>query len=414
MGKIEKAKYGPDAYINLKGKLPLPFPRIMGQNCMKYLKEVVDKGLMSDMVKKFENTFAEVYGVKHCIATPGCTPALAVLASSFEFQPGDEIIVSSITDYGSVMGIIVQGYIPVFADVEPGKINISAETIEKCITERTKAILVVHKTGIICDMDPINELAKKYNLIVYEDVCQAIFGEYKGRLAGTLSKAGAFSFDPEKTMGSDTGGCIITNDDELAERCRLIGQSRGAIQIPGFGRIHKYLGYAYRMSQSTAAISLAQLEIIKEQVLQRDKIARLLTKMISEIPGIKPLEIPDYVNIYSCWMFGFNLEEGFFKCSTEEFAKQLEEEGIPGAGMCKYYLMPESLLFLKEMAEKKIYPFSKPPASYDYHYGPETCPNAYKFLQSFIRWTTFCEKYTETHCEIAFNIIKKVAERNRK
>jgi len=271
----------------------------------------------------------------------------------------------------------------------------------------------VHKTGIICDMDEINKLAEKYNLIVYEDVCQAIFGEYKGRLAGTLSKAGAFSFDPEKTMGSDTGGCIITNDDELAEKCRLIGQSRGAVNISGFGRVHKYRGYAYRMSQCTAAISLAQLEIIRNQVYSRDRIARLLTEMIRNIPGIKPLQIPDYVNVYSCWMFGFSIEQDFFKCSPEEFAKQLEEEGIPGAGLGKYYLMPEALLFLQEMAEKKIYPFSKPPASYDYKYNAETCPNAHKFLKNFIRWM-ISEKYTENDCETAYKIIKKVAEKNRK
>lgn len=414
MSKYERAKYGAQAYTNLKGKLPNLFPRTMGKNCMKYLKEVVDSGLTSDMVQRFEKRFAEMYGVKHCIATPGCTPALAVLASAFGFNPGDEIIVSSITDYGTLMGLIVQGYIPVFADTEPGTINISAKTIEKCITDRTKAILVVHKTGLICDMDPINKLAKRYGLIVYEDVCQAIFGEYKGKLAGTLSKAAAFSFDPEKTMGSDTGGCIITDDDQLAEKCRLIGQSRGAVEVPGFGRVHKYLGYAYRMSQCTAAISLAQLEIVQEQVGKRDKMARLLTEMISTIPGIKPLQIPDYVTVYSCWMFGFCLEDGFFSCSPEEFAKQLAEEGIPGAGMGKYYLMPEALVFLQEMAEKKLYPFSQPPASRSYRYDADSCPNAHKFLQSFIRWITFCEKYTEKHCEIAYKIVKKVAERNRK
>src|SRR6185437_15341542 len=165
----------------------------------------VDSGLVAtaEMMTRFENAFAKAVGVKHCIATPGCTPALAALASAFPFASGDEIIVSPISDYGTVQGLIRENYIPVFADAAPGSVNLSAETIEPCITDRTRAILCVHKTGLICDMDSINQLAKKHNLIVYEDACQAVFGKYKGRTVGTLADAAAFSFDAEKTMGSD-------------------------------------------------------------------------------------------------------------------------------------------------------------------------------------------------------------------
>src|SRR5690606_2418218 len=137
-------------------------------------------------------------------------------------------------------------------------------------------------TGIICDMDAINALGDKYGLFVYEDVCQAVFGRYKGRLAGTLAQAAGFSFDPEKTMGSDTGGCVITDDDTLAERLRFIGHSRGAQMLPNFGRIHSELGYAYRMSQCTAAICLGQLEIIQEHVAHRDRMVRLLFQLLEE------------------------------------------------------------------------------------------------------------------------------------
>ena len=431
----ERAKYGAEAFAGLTGKLPNPFPRIMGPNCAKYLQEVVESGLTSNMVERFEQAFAKEMGVRHCIATPGCTPALAVLVAAFNFEPGDEIIVSPITDFGTVQGLIRENYIPVFADAEPGTINLSAETIEPCITDRTRAILVVHKTGLICDMDPINGLAKKHGLIVYEDVCQAVFGEYKGRLAGTLSTAGAFSFDCEKTMGSDTGGCIVTNDDDLAERMRFVGQSRGSEMEPGFGRKHTVPGYAYRMTQGTAAICLGQLEIIREQVAHRDKMIRLLSRLVGEIPGITPLPIPDYVNVYSCWMFGLSIDSAAFaarasaagtsipdrryipdcrdKCDAEEFARQLCEAGIPGAGTGKYYLIPAALPFLDEWAREKRYPYSMPPASREYRYGAEACPNAWEFLQTFIRWSTFCEKYQPEHCELAAKIVRQVADRNR-
>ena len=416
MARLERAKYGPAAYEGVEGGLPGQYPRIIGPNAMKYLQEVVDDGLgrTGTMVDRFEQAFADEYGVKHCIATPGCTPALACLAAAFEFEPGDEIIVSPITDYGTILGVVKENYIPVFPDTEPATVNLSARTIEPCITDRTRAILVVHKTGIVCDMDPINELAGKHGLPVYEDACQAVFGEYKGRLAGTLSEAAGFSFDSEKTMGADVGGCLITNDDELADRCRFIGQSRGGVSEPGFGRKHVEAGYAYRMPHCTAAICLAQLEIIREQVAHRDRMIRLMSELIAEIPGITPLPIPDYVNVYSAWMFSMNINPAQFTCTADEFAKQLVAGGVPNSGTGRYYLMPVAATFLQQSAAGKVYPYSMPPASREYRYDTTTCPAAWQFLQTWIRWATFCEKYTLEHCELACRIVRTVADKNRK
>lgn len=411
--KRERAKYGAAAHAGEVGALPTSFPRTMGPNAAKYVQEVIDSGLTCDMAGRFEQALAKELGVRHVIATPGCTPALATLAAAFAFEPGDEIIVSPVTDYGTLQGLVRENYIPVFADTAPGTINVSAETIAPCITDRTRAILVVHKTGLICDMDPINTLAERHGLIVYEDACQAVFGEYKGRLAGTLATAAGFSFDAEKTMGSDVGGAIATNDDDLAERIRFIGQSRGAAMEPHFGRLHVEPGYAYRMPSCTAAICLAQLEIIREQVAHRDRMARLLTEQIARIPGVTPLPIPDYVNVYSCWMFGLSIETAAFRCDAEAFAQQLAEAGIPGAGLGKYYLMPAACTFLDENARKKVYPYCTPPASRDYRYSAATCPAASAFLETFIRWSTFCEKYQPKDCARAAEIVRDVADRNR-
>jgi perosamine synthetase len=415
MSNLQRATYGPANFQKAAGGvLPTQFPRTIGPNAMKYLQEVVDSGLSSTaMLERFERAFAKEYGVRHFIATPGCTPALAGLAAGFGFEPGDEIIVSPITDYGTVQGIVRENLIPVFADTLPGTVNLDAETIEPCITDRTRAILVVHKTGTLCDMDPINALAQRHGLVVYEDVCQAVFGEYKGRLAGTLSRAGAFSFDSEKTMGSDLGGGIATNDDALAERLRFIGQSRGAVHAPGFGRQHSEPGYAHRMALCTAAISLAQLEIIREQVAHRDRMIRLLSQLVGEIPGISPLPIPAYMNVYSAWMFSLSIARQQFRCTADEFAAQLVQAGIPGAGTGRYYLMPMALTFLQRNAREGRYPYSRPPASREFSYDDRTCPTAWEFVQTWIRWATFCEKYTEEHCALAARIVGEVAERNR-
>ena len=410
---MQRARFGAQAYEGIGGKLPTAFPRSIGPNAVKYLKEVVESGLACDMMGRFERAFAEALGVKHCIATPGCTPALAVLAAAMRWAPGDEVIVSPVTDYGTVQGLIAENLIPVFPDTAPGTVNFSAETIAPCITDRTRAILVVHMTGIMNDMDAINALADKHGLFVYEDACQAVFGEYKGRLAGTLARAGAFSFDAEKTMGSDVGGCLVTNDDELAERARFVGQSRGGVMEPHFGRAHVVAGYAYRMPNCTAAICLAQLEVIREQVAHRDRMIRLLSEHLAAIPGVTPLPIPDYVTVYSCWMAGFSIDPGAFRCDAESFAAQCAEAGIPGAGLGEYYLMPAALTCLRDKAKAKTYPYSMPPASRAYVYEADNCPNARAFLKTFIRWSTFCEKYQPEHCARATEIVAAVAEKNR-
>jgi perosamine synthetase len=411
--KLERATYGAAAQPWPAGTLPTPFPRTIGPNALRYLTEVVESGLRVNMIGRFEQRFAEEMGVKHCIATPGCTPALHLLAMTLPFGPGDEVIVSPITDYGTVMGLIKQQYIPVFADTAPGTVNISAETIAPLITDRTRAILAVHKTGLICDMDPIVALARQHDLFVIEDVCQAVFGRYKGRLAGTLGDAAGFSFDAEKTLGSDTGGCLVTNDDAVAERARFLGQSRGGVMKPGFGRMHVAEGNALRMPECTAAITLAQLEIIHDQVAQRDRMVRLLTTALAGIPGVTPLPIPDYVDVYSPWMVGFSIDPAAFRCSADEFGQQCAEGGIPGASTCRYYLMPAALTFLPEKAAAHVYPYSKPPASRDYAYGGDACPTAQAFLETFIRWSSFCEKYQPEHCELAADIVRRVADANR-
>jgi len=411
--KPKRAQWGAQAHLGETGKLPVSFPRSLGPNAMKYLKEVVESGLTADMTSRFEQAFAKTLGVKHCIATPGCTPALHVLALACGWAPGDEIIISPVTDYGTIHGFVAQNIIPVFPDTAPGSINFSPETIEPCITARTRGILCVHMTGIINDMDGINALAARHGLMVIEDACQAVFGEYKGRIAGTLGHVAGFSFDAEKTMGSDIGGCMVTNDDALAEQARYMGQSRGAVMKPHYGRLHADAGYAYRMPHCTAAICMAQLEVIRDQVAQRDKMARLLYRLLSEIPGVTPLQIPDDNTVYSCWMAGFNIAPPAFSCNTEQFAAQLAEAGIPGAGMGRYYLMPEAVTYLKRNAAARTYPYSTPPASRTYSYDAANYPNATAFLDTFIRWSTFCEKYQPEHCELAATIVREVASRNR-
>lgn len=413
MSAINRAKYGAAAYADLKGHLPSPYPRPIGANAAAYLKEIVDSGLTIDMVGRFEAAFAARMGVKHCVSAPGCTNAIAVLAMASGFAPGDEIVVSPLADYGTVMGWTKAGIIPVFADTAPGSPNVDAKTLEACFSNRTRGILVVHKTGLPCDMDPIIALARRRGVLLFEDACQAALTRYKGRLAGTMGDAGMFSLDSEKTIGSDVGGALITNDDALAERARFMGQSRGGETRPGFGRIHSGHGLALRMPLCTAAISLAQIEAADEWVARRDRAARLICQGFATIPGIKPLVIPDYCTTYSCWMMGFQIDPQAFVCSADAFGEQCDKAGLSGASTARYYLMPDALTYLHDLSSQGKWPFSQPPASRAHRYSGDTTPNARTFMETFIRWTSFCEKYTDEHAAAAVEIVRRVAEQNR-
>src|SRR5205814_2806727 len=139
----------------------------------------------------------------------------------------------------------------------------------------------------------------------------------------------------------------------------------------------------------------------------RDRMARLLSRLIAGVPGVRPLPIPDYQDVYSCWMFGISIEPGAFRCSTEEFATQLAAEGITGAGMGEYYLIPAALPFLQENAERGVYPYSVPPASRRYRYDADSCPTARDFLKRFIRWSSFCDKYQEPDCQLDASTIRR-------
>ena len=409
--KLADAAYGA-AQIHQEGsELPAVFPRRMGPNTMKYLQEVVDSGLTSDMVARFEKTLAEAHGRKFCVASPGCTQSLFALFLGLDFEPGDEVIVSPIADYGDLCGLLFENLIPFFCDTEADTGLISARTIEPWITKRTRAILAVNFFGLPCDFDPIMALARKHDLIVIEDVCQSVLATYKGRLSGSLADVATFSFDSEKTCGADVGGALLTDDEELYNRIANRSLSRGAKQYPGFGRKHIYRGSALRMPQCTAATCLANWEILPAQVEHRVEMANLLDSMIEDIPGLGVYRVPED-RTHTYWMFGFSVDPSQFKVSPAELADQLKTSGIASCGLGRYYVLPMGVPFLESNVENAVFPFSLPPASQKVDYeASRICPHAVKFMSRFIRWF-WTEKYSPENIAHMAQIIRGVWAKN--
>lgn len=406
------AQFGATAQVASTKGLPGVFPREMGPNTMSYLQEVVDSGLSSDMISRAERELAVAHGRRHAILTPGCTNALFALFAGLDFEPGDEIIVSAITDYGDLCGLLFENYIPVFADSEPDTGLISARTVEACISDRTRAILAVNFFGLPCDYDPIVELARRKGLLVIEDVCQSILATYKGRRSGTLADVAVFSFDSEKTLGADMGGAVLLDDDELYDRIVNRVIARGAREYPGFGRKHTTRGLALRASQCTAATVLGNWEILPRQVAQRQQMATLLDERLAAIAGLLPYEVPpDRTHTY--WMYGFRVDADYFDCSVADLAADLNSAGL-ACGMGRYYVLPASVPFLAENVARGVYPFGCPPASRKIDYDPSrVAPESTRFMEQWIRWS-WTEKYTEADVDLMTAIITEACDRHRR
>lgn len=264
----------------------------IGEEEKRAVLEVLDSGIIAQgpRVKAFEEAFAAMCGVKHAVATTSGTTALHVALLATGIGPGDEVITSPFTFIASANSVLFTGGRPVFVDIDPATYNLNPALIEAAITERTKAILPVHLFGLSCDMDPIMDIAEKYGLVVIEDACQSHGALYKGKRVGSFG-AGAFSFYPTKNMTSAEGGMITTNDDDFAEKCRVIRQH-------GMRRryYHDELGFNFRMTDVHAAIGLEQLRKLEGNNAMRWANACFLSEHLRNV--ILPCEPEGYQHVY--------------------------------------------------------------------------------------------------------------------
>lgn len=243
-------------------------------------------------VRAFEEEWARFFHVKHAIAVNSATSALYCAVGVAGVGPGDEVIVSPYTMTASAVAPLIYNAIPVFADIEEDYFCLSPESVEERITDRTKAIIVVDIFGQPYDADKINAIAKKYNLLVIEDCAQAPGSTYQGRYAGTLGDIGIYSLNYHKHIHTGEGGFVVTNDDELAERVRLIrNHAEAVIGDKGYNTLVNMMGFNYRMTEIEASIGREQLKKLPGLLDARNKNVEYLAKCLTAIPCLEPAKV---------------------------------------------------------------------------------------------------------------------------
>ncbi len=255
---------------------------IIGKEEQDAILEVINSGqlVQGARVREFEARFAQLCGAEHAIATSSGTTALHIALLAHEIGVGDEVITSPFSFIASANCALYVGARPVFADIEPDYFTIDPARIEERITPRTKAILPVHLYGQACDMDPILEIARKHNLAIIEDACQAHGAMYKNRPVGSFGTA-CYSLYATKNITTIEGGMIVTNDTQVAERARLL-RNHGSPRTYE----HVILGYNMRTTDLAAAIGLVQLDKLKQWNDIRRENAAYLSANLGKLPGV--------------------------------------------------------------------------------------------------------------------------------
>ena len=327
-----------------------------------------------EKVQEFEKLWAKYFNIEDAIAVNSGTSALHTAIAAAGIGPGDEVIVSSYSFTASAASIVMNNAIPIFCDIDPITFNIDVSKIESLITERTKAIIPVHLFGQPAEMDSIMALSKNYNLIVIEDSCQAPGTKYKGKLTGTIGHMGVFSTVETKNIVTGEGGVIVSNDKNLAYRCRLI-RNHGEAYMEGKPRdyLANMLGYNFRPTEFQAVIGIEQLKKLNNINDDKNLLANYL---INNLKGIKGVTLPgssenkDIIHHLLCLQY----DEVSTGVSRNSYIEALNAEGVQ---VTKGYPRP---MYMNPIFTEKIAfglngcPFTCSLYGKDIHYGLGLCP----------------------------------------
>ena len=299
----------------------------------KAILPVLRSGVWSraKVVDEAERRFAHLMGARYCLTTCNGTNAIITSLRALGIGAGDEVITTPYTFVATIHPILLADALPVFADIDPDTWQIDPAAIEAKVNSNTVAILPVHIIGGVCDMDRINAIARKHNLKVIEDACEAHGAEWKGSKVGTLGDLGCFSFQNGKSLTCGEGGAILGHDEKLMDRCysfHNLGRPKGSV-VPRHQESYPILGSKCRMAEYQASILITQMETFDAECAKRSENAAYLTEKLQQIPGIVPRKDYDGVTRKGFYYYGFRYKkEPFDGLPRDKFIAAMRAEGI--------------------------------------------------------------------------------------
>lgn len=380
--------------------------RTLGQEEIALVSRVIESGTLTSTkgtaVNSLERRFEELLGVQRAVACASGTAAIHTAVAALDPEPGDEIISSPITDMGAIAPIIYQGAIPVFADVDPRTCNVTAQTIEDRLSDRTRGIIVTHLFGNPCEMAAIMELADRRNIPVIEDCAQAYLAKVDGRMVGTIGAVGCFSLQQGKHITTGEGGLVVSDDAGLARRCKLFVDKAWGYGDPNPD--HYFLAPNYRLTELQGAVALAQMGKLECGVQQRIDMAHRLTDQISDLPGISP-PWQAANTVHSYWRYCVWVDSAELPGGSPALGAALKAKGIASAP--RYIQKPAfqcAVIRDQRTFGNSRFPFTLArPEAVDY--APEKFPGTFKGLERILvlPWN---ELYTERHIDYIASAIR--------
>jgi len=389
-----------------------PWPvvgRRFGKEELKQLKEALEQNTLfyiyGRKTKQLCARMATVCGAKHVVACSSGSAAVHGAVKACGVGPGDEVVTSPITDAGTILGVVYEGAIPVFADIDPTSYNITAASIEERISKRTKAVIVVHLAGVPADIKPIVRLCKRHRIKLIEDCAQSWGTMVDDRWVGTFGDVGTFSLNDYKHLSAGEGGLIVTDNYELyatawlaIDKCydRLTGTRDVSFVAPN-----------YRITELQSAVGIAQLGKLKRIISKRHRLGERLTEGLKGIRGIAPHKVVKG-GYATYWYYLIGLDTDFLGVDAPTFGQALNAEGIAGSG--RFYMRPVHLAYsyLRQRAafHHSRYPFTLARKSIKYEKG--YCPNAERVADA-VYYFPLNEWLSNREIDDTIAAVKKVA-----
>jgi perosamine synthetase len=307
--------------------------RTFGTEEERLVLEVLRSGRLSrnggSMVRTLESRFAAMLGMPHAVACSSGTASVHLCLAALDLEPESEIIVPPITDMGSVLPVLWQNAVPVFADLDPDTLTLDPQAVEAAITPRTRAIVAVHLAGQPCDMARLRQIADRHNLALIEDCSQAYGAEVDGKPIGTVGDLACFSLQQSKHITCGEGGLMVSRLSQHAERALLFSDKAWPRNGNSLGSCRfLFLSQNYRMSELQGAVALAQLGKVAGSVQRRRETAQLLTRSIAEIPGVSAPAVPANTG-HSYWLYMLRVRDAEGGCRTQRIGEALVAAGVP-------------------------------------------------------------------------------------